>query len=184
MLILFQILRRTTRIAIKDEAIWKIAELMAYAMFFNLFLLGAEVFKEFYSATEHLVYTQLPLFSGIGGHHALVPYAWLSLVLRRHARSCCSSFPATRRNCVTLNLGLPADLRGRLHREGHGPGHPGHDARHAGRDLRVPADLVEWMVAAGIFGVGFLVFTLLSKVAIEICSASSRSPARAGRRSG
>src|SRR5207247_1159223 len=32
MLILFQILRRTVKLPIKDEAIWKIAELMAYAM--------------------------------------------------------------------------------------------------------------------------------------------------------
>ena len=31
---------------------------MAYTMGFNLFLTGAEVFKEFYSGTEHLVYTQ------------------------------------------------------------------------------------------------------------------------------
>src|SRR5690349_11415449 len=78
MLILFQILRRTAGIQIKDEAIFKIAELMAYAMFVNLFLLGAEVFKEYYSATEHLLYTQY-LWSGIGPHRALVPFAWLAL---------------------------------------------------------------------------------------------------------
>ena len=52
---------------IKDEAIWKIAELMAYAMFLNLFLLGAELFKEYYSATEHLLYTQY-FWSGLGEH--------------------------------------------------------------------------------------------------------------------
>ncbi|MBD3869683.1 MAG: polysulfide reductase NrfD, partial [Acidobacteria bacterium] len=40
MLILFQILRRTTHIRIRLEAIQKIAELMAYAMFLNLFLFG------------------------------------------------------------------------------------------------------------------------------------------------
>ena len=65
MLILFQILQRTTRIAIRDEAIWKVAELMAYAMFINLFFLGAELFKEYYSATEHLIYMQY-LFRGKG----------------------------------------------------------------------------------------------------------------------
>jgi Ni/Fe-hydrogenase subunit HybB-like protein len=36
LLILFQVLRRTTKIEIKDEAIHKIAELMAYARFLNL----------------------------------------------------------------------------------------------------------------------------------------------------
>src|SRR6266496_3594622 len=75
MIILFQVLRRTNSLPIKDEAIWKIAELIAYAMFLNLFLLGAELFKEYYSATEHLVYTQY-FWAGIGEHRALVPYAW------------------------------------------------------------------------------------------------------------
>ena len=57
--------RRTVKLPIKDEAIWKIAELMAYAMFLNLFLLGAETFKEFYSATDHTLYTRY-LWFGIG----------------------------------------------------------------------------------------------------------------------
>src|SRR5690242_19695913 len=78
MLILFQVLRRTFKFPIQDEAIWKIAELMSYAMFVNLFLLGAELFKEYYSATEHLLYTQY-LWTGIGEHKTLVPYAWFAL---------------------------------------------------------------------------------------------------------
>jgi len=51
MIILFQVIRKYTRIEIKNEAIFKVAELIAYSMFINLFLLGAEVFKEFYSNT-------------------------------------------------------------------------------------------------------------------------------------
>src|SRR3990170_5485140 len=49
MLILFQIIRKKSEVEIDDRAIFKIAELIAYAMAINLFLLGAEVFKEFYS---------------------------------------------------------------------------------------------------------------------------------------
>lgn len=54
LLVLMQLLRKLTRFEISDEAIWKVAELMAYAMALNLLLLGAEVFKEVYSNTEHL----------------------------------------------------------------------------------------------------------------------------------
>ncbi|MHC4407526.1 MAG: NrfD/PsrC family molybdoenzyme membrane anchor subunit, partial [Planctomycetota bacterium] len=54
MLILLQILRRTSKIDLSKEAIWKIAELMAYAIFINLFFLGVEVFKEVSSDTHHL----------------------------------------------------------------------------------------------------------------------------------
>ena len=38
---------------------------MAYAMFVNLFLLGAEVFKEVYSQSQHVVHFNY-LFVGIG----------------------------------------------------------------------------------------------------------------------
>ena len=53
---------------------------MAYAMFLNLFLHGAEAFKEFYSDTEHLLYTRY-WYLGLGGHHTLVPYAWTAVAL-------------------------------------------------------------------------------------------------------
>ncbi|MEK7243469.1 MAG: NrfD/PsrC family molybdoenzyme membrane anchor subunit, partial [Thermodesulfobacteriota bacterium] len=43
-LIIFQILRKTAGLKIRNEALFKVAELMAYAMFINLFLLGAELF--------------------------------------------------------------------------------------------------------------------------------------------
>ena len=103
LLILMQILRRFTRFQIRPEAIWKVAELMAYAMFVNLFLLGAEVFKEFYSDTEHLIHMRY-MFLGVGDSVAIVPYMWLAVVC-----SVIAFFlfliPFTRKNPVTLNLG-------------------------------------------------------------------------------
>jgi molybdopterin-containing oxidoreductase family membrane subunit len=40
--------------------------------------------------------------------------------------------------------------------------------------------LTEWGIAAGIFGIGFLVFTLLVKVAVPILVGTFRAPERAG----
>ena len=136
MIILFQMLRRTTRLQIKDEAIFKIAELMAYAMFVNLFLLGAEVFKEYYSATEHLLYTQY-LWSGIGAHRALVPFAW--------SRSCaasspsCSSSSRGRADYLTLNLGCLLIWAGVYIEKGMGLVIPGMTPDTLGEILRVHA---------------------------------------------
>ncbi len=87
LLILFQILRRTTAIEIKDEAIWKIAELMAYAMFLNLFLFGAEIFREYYSATQHLIHSQY-LFSRVQGHGALASFPRRRLKRHRDSNRC------------------------------------------------------------------------------------------------
>ena len=178
MIILFQVLRRTSRLEIKDEAIWKIAELMAYAMFLNLFLLGAELFKEYYSATEHLLYTQY-FWTGIGEHRTLVPYAWLSLGASVVA-FVLFLIPRTRRNFVTLNLGCLLIWAGVYIEKGMGLIIPGMTPDTLGQIYEYRPSAVEWGVAAGVFGVGFLVFTLLVKVAVPILVGSFRAPERAG----
>jgi molybdopterin-containing oxidoreductase family membrane subunit len=166
MLILFQILRRTVKLPIKDEAISKIAELMAYAMFLNLFLLGAEVFKEFYSATEHTQYTRYYWF-GLGEHRALVPYAWASLVCSVTA-FILFLVPATRRNLVTLNLGCVLIWAGVYIEKGLGLVIPGMTPDTLGEIYEYRPTINEWAIAAGIFSVGFLLFTFLVKIAVPI----------------
>ena len=73
-IIIFQIIRKvsTSRIEIEDEALFKISELIAYAMFLNLFLLSAELYKEYYSQTVHVASFKY-LFEGLHGHDQLVP---------------------------------------------------------------------------------------------------------------
>ncbi len=77
-IIIFQVIRKVSQIKFSDEALFKIAELIDYALFINLFLLGAEVFKEYYSNTIHLAPLEY-LYEGLHGHRALVPWMWLSL---------------------------------------------------------------------------------------------------------
>jgi molybdopterin-containing oxidoreductase family membrane subunit len=177
MIILFQILRRTNRLPIKDEAIWKIAELMAYAMFVNLFLLGAELFKEYYSATEHLLYTQY-LWSGIGEHRALVPFAWFSLACSV-AAFLLFLVPRTRRNFVTLNVGCVLIWAGVYIEKGMGLIIPGMTPDTLGQIYEYRPSATEWGVAVGVFGVGFLVFTVLVKIAVPILVGTFRAPERA-----
>ncbi|HTN54256.1 MAG TPA: NrfD/PsrC family molybdoenzyme membrane anchor subunit [Anaeromyxobacter sp.] len=174
MLILFQVLRRAFKFDIKDEAIWKIAELMAYAMFLNLFLLGAELFKEYYSATEHLLYTEY-FWSGIGPHRALVPYAWLSLACSVIA-FVLFLIPGTRRNLFTLNLGCLLIWAGVYIEKGMGLIIPGMTPDTLGEIYEYTPTRMEWGVAAGVFGVGFLVFTLLVKIAVPILVGTFRAP--------
>ncbi len=177
LLILFQILRKTTNIEIKDEAIWKIAELMAYAMFLNLFLFGAEIFKEYYSDTHHLIHTQY-LYSGVHGHDALVPYAWGSLVCSVIA-FLLFLIPATRRNFVTLNLGCLLIYTGVYIEKGMALVIPGMTPDTLGEFYEYVPTLSEVRVGAGIFAVGFLVFTLLCKIAIPILQESQNPAAEA-----
>jgi len=174
MIILFQILRKTTGLEIKDEAIWKVAELMAYAMFFNLFLLGAELFKEYYSRTEHLVYTEY-LWSGIGDKRALVPYAWFAFFASLVA-FVIFLVPRTRRNWLTLNLGAVLIFAGVYIEKGMGLVIPGMTPDTLGEIYEYRPTPNEWMVAIGVFGLGGLVFTTLVKIAVPIMQGTFRAP--------
>jgi molybdopterin-containing oxidoreductase family membrane subunit len=174
MIILFQILRKTTGLEIKDEAIWKVAELMAYAMFFNLFLLGAEMFKEYYSATEHLVYTQY-FWQGIGDKRALVPYAWFALFCSV-AAFLLFLIPRTRKSWLFLNLGAVLIFAGVYIEKGMGLVIPGMTPDTLGEIYEYRPSVNEWMVAIGIFGLGGLIFTTLVKVCVPIMQGTFRAP--------
>lgn len=166
LLILLQLLRRFTKFEIQDEAIAKIAELMAYAMFLNLFLHGAEAFKEFYSDTEHLVYTQY-LYVGIGQHRTLVPFAWSAVACNLIAFAL-FIVPSTRRNWITLNIGCLATYAGVYIEKGMGLIIPGFTPDALGEIYEYFPTMTELRVAAGIFSIGFLIFTLMMKVAVAI----------------
>ena len=166
LLFVLQLLRRFTRFEIKDDAIWKIAELMAYAMFLNLFLHGAEAFKEYYSNTEHLLYTRY-WFQGLGEHKTLVPFAWTAVTLNVTA-FLLFIVPAARKNWVTLNIGCFATYAGCYIEKGMGLIIPGLTPDTLGEIYEYYPSLTELRVAAGVFAIGFLVFTLMLKVAVPI----------------
>ena len=179
MLILFQILRRTTHIRIRMEAIRKIAELMAYAMFLNLFLFGVEIFKEYYSDTSHLVHTKY-LYSGIHGHTALVPFAWVSLIFSV-AAFILFLVPKTRMNMVTLNLGCLLIYSGVYIEKGLALVIPGMTPDTLGEIYEYIPTWIEIRIGAGIFSIGFMVFTVLCKVAIPLIHDTLADPVAPGK---
>jgi molybdopterin-containing oxidoreductase family membrane subunit len=173
MIVLFQVLRRTVNLPMKDEAIWKTAELMAYAMFLNLFLLGAELFKEFYSATEHSLASEYVWF-GLGERRALVPFAWIALACSVTA-FLLLLIPATRKRFATLNAGCVLVWIGVYLEKGMLLVVGGMTPSTLGTVYAYRPTATEVAVAVGVFGVGFLVFTALVKVAVPILYGSFRA---------
>jgi Ni/Fe-hydrogenase subunit HybB-like protein len=167
LLILFQLVRKLTRFDIKDEALHKIAELMAYAMGINLFLTGAEIFKEYYSDTEHLVHIQY-LFSGLHGHRSPIAiYGWASVLLGI-AAFILFLLPATRKNPLTMNVGCVMVYMSVYIEKGIALIIPGYTPDTLGQIYPYTLSSIEIRISAAIFGVGFLVFTLLVKVAVNV----------------
>ena len=166
LLVVLQLLRRFTRFEIQNQAIWKIAELMAYAMFLNLFLHGVEAFKEYYSNTEHLLYTRY-WFQGLGVHRTLVPFAWTAVTLNVTA-FVLFVLPATRERPVTLNIACLATYAGCYIEKGMGLIIPGLTPDTLGEIYQYYPSITELRVSAGVFALGFLIFTLMLKVAVPI----------------
>ncbi|TSA00804.1 MAG: polysulfide reductase [Deltaproteobacteria bacterium] len=166
MIILFQIIRKYTRIEIKNEAIFKVAELIAYSMFINLFLLGAEVFKEFYSNTIHLAPMQY-LFFGLKGHSDLVPFIWTAMIFNVSAFFL-FLIPQTRENYVTLNIGCVLIIIGVYIEKGMGLVIPGLVPDTLGEIFEYSPTGIELLLTMGIWATGLLVYTLLLRVAVPI----------------
>jgi Ni/Fe-hydrogenase subunit HybB-like protein len=166
MIMLFQVIRRYTRIEIRNEAIFKIAELIAYSMFINLFLLGAEVFKEFYSGTIHLAPMEY-LFFGLKGHNDLVPFIWTAMIFNT-AAFVLFLMPRTRENPLTLNIGCVLIFVGVYIEKGLGLVIPGLVPDALGEIYEYSPTGIEILLSIGIWATGLLVYTLLLRVGIPI----------------
>ncbi|HUL22145.1 MAG TPA: NrfD/PsrC family molybdoenzyme membrane anchor subunit, partial [Thermodesulfobacteriota bacterium] len=167
-IIIFQIIRKvsTSRIEIEDEALFKISELIAYAMFLNLFLLFAEIFKEYYSQTVHIASFRY-LFEGLHGHKQLVPWIWTAMTMNVIA-FIIFLIPYTRKRLATLNLGCLLVIIGVWIEKGPGFVIPGFVPDPLGEIFQYMPNLLELIVSFGIWATGLFIFTLLMKVAIPI----------------
>jgi molybdopterin-containing oxidoreductase family membrane subunit len=165
-IIIFQIIRKVSALKLEDEALFKIAELIAYAMFLNLFLLASELYKEYYSNTVHIESFKY-LFQGLHGHNQLVPWIWTAMAMNVTAFFL-FLIPSTRKRFKTLNLGCLLIIIGVWIEKGPGLIIPGFVPDPLGEIYDYMPNLLELMVSFGIWATGLLIFTLLMKVAIPI----------------
>ena len=166
MILMFQVIRKWTKFRITDQAIFKIAELIAYAMFLNLFLLGAEVFKEYYSDTAHLAPMKY-LYQGLEGHSDLVSYIWTATLFNTTA-FLLFLIPQTRENQITLNIGCILIFVGVYIEKGMGLVVPGFVPDVLGDFYEYSPTGTELLVTLGIWATGLLVYTMLLRIAIPI----------------
>jgi len=162
----FQIIRKNTAIKIQDRAIFKLAEIVAYAIGINLFLLIAELFKEYYGGTVHLAPMKY-LFEGLHGHNDLVPIIWTAVVFNVTAFVLFLN-PKTRENLLTLNIGCVLTFIGVWIEKGPGLIIPGFVPSPLGEIWSYWPTTPEVLITLGIWAIGLMIYTLLLKVAIPI----------------
>ena len=172
MILVFQIIRKLSDADIEDRAIFKIAELIAYAMGINLFLLGAEVFKEFYSGTVHMAPIQY-LYFGLHGKSALVPWMWFATILNITA-FLLFLLPKTRQNFTTLNMACVFVITGIYIEKGMGLVVPGFVPDTLGEIYEYTPTNPEILITIGVWATGALIYTLLLKFALPIYTGKLR----------
>ncbi len=169
LLLIFLILRKVKAFKIRDEALIKVGELMAYAMAVNLFLLGTEIFKELYYPTAHSIHAEFQWF-GIdhGGHSVgLAPWAWMALSFNVTA-FILLAVPVFRHKLPLLAVGSVLAFGGVYIEKGMGLLVPGMTPGVLGEIYEYSPSATEVAIGVGIWGAGALIFTLMVKVAMAI----------------
>jgi molybdopterin-containing oxidoreductase family membrane subunit len=174
MIIIFQVLRKVTDFKIEDRAIAKLAEIVAYAMAINLFLLGAEMFKEYYSDTHHLSPMKY-LYQGLHGHDRLVP--WIrTATFMNIVGFLLFLIPHTRNKLATLNIGCGLIFIGIWIEKGMGLIVPGFIPDTLGEIYEYMPSRLEVMISGGVWAFGAMMYTVLSRAAIAIDTGRLRHP--------
>jgi molybdopterin-containing oxidoreductase family membrane subunit len=177
MIVLFQIIRKQSEVEIEDSAIFKIAELIAYAMGLNLFLLGAEIFKEFYSGSIDM-YSIEYLYFGLHGKSALVPWIWTATLLNISAFFL-FLLPKTRENYTTLNMACIFVITGVYIEKGLGLVVPGFVPDTLGEIYEYTPTTSEALITIGVWAAGALIYTLLLKFAVPVYTGKLRFETKA-----
>jgi molybdopterin-containing oxidoreductase family membrane subunit len=167
LILLCLLVRKLTKFDPGKEQIQSLAKIVAYAICLNVFFFLCEVFVVFYSRIpehmDHLTY----LFAGLHGHGAYVPWMWTSMALMLIS-IVLLVIPYTRQNenilviaCITVFAGTWIDKGLGMIAGGFTPSPLHHVTEY------IPT-LPEIAITAGVWATGFLILTLLFKIAVTV----------------
>ena len=167
LIILALIVRKVSKFDPGKEAIQAVAKIVTYAMFANVFLLGLEFFTAFYSNIPGHMHPFNYLYVGLEGHGKLVPLMWTSSIFAVISLFILV-FPDFRKNertlafaCVALFISLWID-------KGFGLVVGGFVPNMFETVTEYWPTLPETIITIGVWAIGFLVLTVLYKVAISV----------------
>ncbi len=172
LIVALQIVRRVTTFRVPEGAISTLASILRVTCVINLFMLGAEVFTEFYTGSSHGASAQY-LFFGLHGKNALVPWIWSAIVLNVSAALLLLS-SLSRTNPRVLELACVLTFFGVWIEKGMGLIIPAFVPSTLHEIIEYLPSLTEWKISAGIWALGIGLFTVATKIAIHILTGQSR----------
>ncbi|MCG6893337.1 MAG: polysulfide reductase NrfD [Desulfobacteraceae bacterium] len=167
LILLCLIIRKFTKFDPGREQIQSLAKIVTYAIILNVFFFLCEVFTSFYSNIPGHMHPITYLFAGLHGHGAYVPWMWTSISLMI-AGIVLLIIPACRRNESVLAVACAAVFFGAWIDKGMGMisgGFVPNPLEHVNEYIPTPPEL---MISLGVWAAGFLVLTVLYKIATSV----------------
>jgi len=167
LIILCLIVKNTTKFDPGREAIQSLAKIVTYAMITNVFFLLLEFFTAFYSGIPGHSHSLQYLFFGLEGHGALVPFMWVFVGLAV-VGICIVLFPNLRRNEGILLWGALAIVISTWIDKGMGLVVGGFVPNPFEKVVEYTPTVPELAITIGVWAIGFLILTVLYKVAVTV----------------
>lgn len=167
LILLVMFVRKVSKLDAGTEAIQSLAKIVTYAMTANVFFFLLEVFTATYSGIPGHAHPLKYLFFGLEGHTALVPWMWTATVLAFLGLGLLV-FPATRKNEGILPIALVSVFIAAWIDKGMGLVIGGFIPNMFERVTEYTPTATELAITVGVYAVGFLVLTVLYKVAIGV----------------
>jgi Ni/Fe-hydrogenase subunit HybB-like protein len=165
-IIALQLIRKTTDYHVSRSVIELLSLIMATALQISLFFVGVELFTDFYNEGAHAASVHY-LYLGLDGFASLQSWIWFALALNVIAVLILMIHPL-RQKTVLLNVACVLTFTGIWIEKGMGLVIPGFIPTPLGEIFEYAPTSVETSVAAGIWALGILIFTLLTKAMIAI----------------
>ena len=160
-----QVIKASTGYPVSEKAIGTLKGIVTIALGINMFLLGSEVFTEFYTGTAHSVSARY-LFFGLDGKAALVPWIWSAIALNTFALVMLLT-PLSKRRWI-LNAACVAMIVGIWIEKGMGLIVPAFVPSPIGELVEYVPTMNEILVCTGIWAFGLLIYTILVRVTIPV----------------
>ncbi len=174
MIIGLQLIRAISHYPVPQSVIKQLAIIMTASLQITLFLIGVEMFSEFYNEGEHAASARY-LYLGLNGHNALTPWIWTALVMIGTATVIGTIHPL-RHSTFFLNIACVLTVVGVWIEKGMGMVVPAYIPTPIGEIYEYTPTFAEVAVSIGIWGLGLLLVTLLVKAALPIECGTLRKP--------
>lgn len=167
LILMSMLVRNLTKFDPGKEQIQAIGKIVTYAMFANVFFFLLELFTAFYSKIPGHMHSFQYLFVGLEGHGRLVPLMWVSAILAIFSLILLVN-PATRKNERTLAVAAASVFISLWIDKGFGLIVGGFVPNMFEKVTEYWPTLPETFITLGVWATGFLILTILYKVAVGV----------------